>query len=488
MGYSAGFNLTNGSNNICIGNSGLAADSGIIRIGTSGAHTDTYLAGVVHADDGLSVSKGTAATFVVEARPNNTGADNLFIGSGAGVNNKSGIKNVAIGSAALATNVGGNENTAIGFITLQVNASGINNTACGSGALSFNISGNSNTASGRGALFFNQTGNNNIGLGDSAGANLLLNNNIAIGNVGLAADSGIIRIGTGGTHTDTYLAGVIHAPGDIALAAAASHTIAIDNEASNNTSGQPLTVAAGNAFNGGSFARPGGNLVLQAGSSFGNFAGTNGGNVIINSGGNVNGTTGFAGDIIFQTGISTTTFNERMRITQGGRVGIGRTATTNILEVEGNASKTTATAWLANSDRRIKKDIRPVSGALAKIERVNPVTFRYTDAYRKAHPSVEDRDYYNVIAQEFQTVFPDAVKGSGEKLPDGSEILQVDTYPATITALAAIKELNAQAHAKEAEIAELKQRLAAQDARLARIEKLLEEGQPKAVRALAEKE
>ena len=70
-----------------------------------------------------------------------------------------------------------------------------------------------------------------------------------------------------------------------------------------------------------------------------------------------------AADFILQPGISTTTFNERMRITQGGRVGIGRTATTNILEVEGNASKTPATAWLANSDRRIKKDIRPVSGA-----------------------------------------------------------------------------------------------------------------------------
>jgi hypothetical protein len=63
--------------------------------------------------------------------------------------------------------------------------------------------------------------------------------------------------------------------------------------------------------------------------------------------------------------------------------------------------------------------------------------------YLQAHPIIKDVTYFNVIAQEFREVFPDAVKGSGEKLSSGEEILQVDTYPATITALAAIKELKA---------------------------------------------
>jgi hypothetical protein len=121
--------------------------------------------------------------------------------------------------------------------------------------------------------------------------------------------------------------------------------------------------------------------------------------------------------------------------------------------------------WLTNSDRRIKLDIRTVTGALETIERVRPVVFRYTDEYRKAHPGIADHDYYNVIAQEFREVFPDAVHGSGERLPDGSEILQVDTYPATITALAAIKELNAEAKALRVENAELRQRLERLEAR-----------------------
>ena len=37
-----------------------------------------------------------------------------------------------------------------------------------------------------------------------------------------------------------------------------------------------------------------------------------------------------------------------------------------------------------------------------------------------------------MIAQEFAEVFPDSVSESGECLPDGEAVLQVDTYPAQI--------------------------------------------------------
>lgn len=151
-----------------------------------------------------------------------------------------------------------------------------------------------------------------------------------------------------------------------------------------------------------------------------------------------------------------------------GRIGIGRVPAVNQLEVEGQASKTTAGNWASNSDRRIKTDIQPVTGALEMIGRLNPVTFRYTPEYRAQHRIIEDVAYYNVIAQEFREVFPDAVRGSGDHLPDGSEILQVDTYPATITAIAAVKELKARLQAREGEIARLQQRME-------RIERLLDD-------------
>ena len=125
-----------------------------------------------------------------------------------------------------------------------------------------------------------------------------------------------------------------------------------------------------------------------------------------------------------------------------GKVGIGRTPASNKLEVEGSASKATAGSWLANSDRRIKMEVQPITNALQTLDRVRLVDFRYTDDYRTAHPGIEDRRYLNVIAQEFAEVFPEHVRSSGEKLPDGSEILQVDTYPLTIYSAAAVQELH----------------------------------------------
>ena len=143
-----------------------------------------------------------------------------------------------------------------------------------------------------------------------------------------------------------------------------------------------------------------------------------------------------------------------------GNVGIKRTPGSNSLEVEGGASKTTAGSWLANSDARIKEEIRPVQGALDALNQVRLVSFRYTDDYRRAHTSVEDHRYLNVVAQEFAEVFPDHVKGSGERLPDGSEILQVDTYPLTIYSAAAVQELNQKLEQKEAKIAKMEGELA----------------------------
>ncbi|MBI4174649.1 MAG: tail fiber domain-containing protein, partial [Candidatus Aenigmarchaeota archaeon] len=128
-------------------------------------------------------------------------------------------------------------------------------------------------------------------------------------------------------------------------------------------------------------------------------------------------------------------------IDTAGNVGIGRTPTTNILEIAGDASKTTAGDWLANSDLRIKTDVSSAEG-LELLTQLRPVAFRYTDEYRSLHPSIENKVYYNFIAQEFAEVFPDSVKGSGEFLPDGHEILQIDPYPAQVAAIRAIQELD----------------------------------------------
>src|SRR5262249_27869668 len=148
---------------------------------------------------------------------------------------------------------------------------------------------------------------------------------------------------------------------------------------------------------------------------------------VLNPGGYTSRISAGYGSIRLATGIAPGTWPyDRLVIDSAGNVGLSRNSTGNRLEVEGNASKSVAGSWLANSDRRIKTGISTVTNALETLSQVRLVNFRYTDSYRTAHPVIENHSYLNVIAQEFAQVFPDHVKGSGEKLPDGSEILQVD--------------------------------------------------------------
>jgi hypothetical protein len=109
----------------------------------------------------------------------------------------------------LYSNTTGEQNTASGASALFYNTTGYSNTAIGEGALSANTTGHENTAIGLIALASNTTGNNNIALGSIAGIDLTTgSNNIDIGNVGVAAESNTIRIGTRGTQTRTFIVGI----------------------------------------------------------------------------------------------------------------------------------------------------------------------------------------------------------------------------------------------------------------------------------------
>lgn len=163
-------------------------------------------------------------------------------------------------------------------------------------------------------------------------------------------------------------------------------------------------------------------------------------------------------------------FTRHVFIKNGGNVGLGRVPTTNRLEVNGSASKSTAGDWLANSDRRIKTDVQPIENALDKLARVQLVSFKYTDEYRKEHKDVADHRYFNVIAQEFAEIFPDFVKGSGDKLPNGQEILQVDPYPLTIYSAAAVQELHKMVKARDAQVTSLQDELTQMRARMQKLE------------------
>ena len=75
-----------------------------------------------------------------------------------------------------------------------------------------NTTGINNTAFGWGALEANTTGSNNIAIGLNAAAEVSAStnagNSIHIGNLGLSGDNATIKIGTQGTQTTAFIAGV----------------------------------------------------------------------------------------------------------------------------------------------------------------------------------------------------------------------------------------------------------------------------------------
>src|SRR6266566_1382794 len=140
---------------------------------------------------------------------NTTGGGNTAVGAEALSSNTTGIQNTALGDLALDSNTTGGLNTACGFQALESNDTGNFNIASGQGALSNNTSGSNNAALGQNALVSNTTGSSNVAIGSHAGFNLTTgSNNIDIGNPGIATEAGIIRIGTVGTQTATFIAGV----------------------------------------------------------------------------------------------------------------------------------------------------------------------------------------------------------------------------------------------------------------------------------------
>jgi hypothetical protein len=144
----------------------------------------------------------------------NIGGNNTALGSGALANASedftglTGDSNTALGQGALAANTTGRINTALGARALDNNTEGGANVAVGAGALN-NTTGSSNTAVGVSALNNNNTGSNNIAIGHTAGVNPTAPlRSIFIGNVGSSNDTTTIKIGTQGTQTTTFIAGI----------------------------------------------------------------------------------------------------------------------------------------------------------------------------------------------------------------------------------------------------------------------------------------
>jgi hypothetical protein len=141
---------------------------------------------------------------------NKTGSNNTAVGAQALEVSPGGADNSALGFQALNFTTSGYENTVVGSIAMVSNTTGFYNSALGYGALYANVGGAFNTAIGGTALASLTTGWANLALGLDAGRNYSGNEsyNVALANRGIPGDSGVIRIGTSGTQTKAFIAGI----------------------------------------------------------------------------------------------------------------------------------------------------------------------------------------------------------------------------------------------------------------------------------------
>ncbi len=101
----------------------------------------------------------------------------------------------------------------------------------------------------------------------------------------------------------------------------------------------------------------------------------------------------------------------------GGTVSIGLGSASHILQING-VGRSTSSSWATSSDRRVKKNIVSLPNtSLAKIMKLRPVTYEWTDAYQHANTGLKK---YNTgfISQELEQVFPEMIETVNEKFGD----------------------------------------------------------------------
>ena len=105
-------------------------------------------------------------------------------------------------------------------------------------------------------------------------------------------------------------------------------------------------------------------------------------------------------------------------------------------------SGTTGVAYVTTSDYRLKENVAPMTGALAKVAALKPVTYTW---------KVDGSDGQGFIAHELQAVVPDCVTGVKDAVDkDGKPQYQgVDTSFLVATLVSAIQELTARLEALE---------------------------------------
>jgi hypothetical protein len=404
-GTSAQVLSTNGSGTLSFATvSGGASAATPTALGTVYGSTPT--AGTYNTSIGynslnaITSGVGNAGFGVSTLKNTTTGTENAAFGSTYTSNapmeaNTTGSKNAAFGIGALAQNTTASENTAVGYQSLYTTSTAARNTAVGYRA-----------------GYLATSGANNVFVGFAAGENVTTGgNNTFVGARGSASGGGAGNAVTTGSK-NTIIGQYDGNQGGLDIRTANNYIVLSDGD------GNPRLVADGNS----AWRIPSGRITVNA-ATF---------------------SSGAQGYIEVEGDPSSVRNLFASNNTAAGTGSVGFFAFKRNGTYTGGISQTdAATSFVTSSDYRLKENVSPMTGALAKVSQLKPCTYTW-----KASGEASQ----GFIAHELAEVCPEAVFGEKDAVyEDGSIKSQgIDTSFLVATLTAAIQELKAEFDAYKA--------------------------------------
>ena len=369
--------------------------------------------------------------------------ENTFLGFQAGNATPTGNHNTFVGSLAGANTTDGFDNAFFGSSSGFQNTSGTANAFFGDFAGSFNTTGFNNSFFGMRSGVFTSTGNNNSILGFNAGQN----NNAGNFNTFIGASTDFTLFGSSGDR-DTLLG-----------ANSRINTTATFNPRNATAIGANAQVDASNSLVLGSISGVNGSLSntnvgigTTTPSARLSIVATGDGARLLHLGterawvlrqfGTGSGTA------LELTADDSNNNNKNFLINTQGFVGIGTTAPTANLSVNGSANKPGGGSWGTFSDERLKKIKGRFTPGLNALMLLQPLRYEYKPD--NALKLKSDGEYVGFSAQAVQKVIPEAVSQTK------SGYLVINNDPILWTMLNAIKEQQSLIQTQQQQIAGLK--------------------------------